>query len=188
MIGVIDIGAHWGEEYESWVNHGAKNFLFIEPIKANYERLLDKFPQYPVLHLALANHTGESKMFVDTAHHNLSASLLKPCLHTEVYPDVLFDKIETVKVDKLDNIEYNRKLYDHVYLTAQGMELDILKGAEKSLKNIKTITAEVFHKRLYEGSCLVEEVVEWLDDRGFDLMGIDVRNPHVWSYANFRRR
>ena len=188
MIGVIDIGAHWGEEYESWVKQGAKSFLLIEPIKSNYEVLLEKFPQYPVLNLALANHTGEAKMFVDTTHHSLSASLLTPKLHTEVYPDVLFDKVETVKVEKLDNIEYNRKLYDFIYMSAQGMELEILKGGEKSLKNIKAITTQVFHKRLYEGSCLADEITEWLGDRGFDLVSVNVRNPHVWSYANYKRR
>jgi hypothetical protein len=39
MKGVIDIGAHWFEEYEKWKVQGAGNFLLFEPIKENYDYL-----------------------------------------------------------------------------------------------------------------------------------------------------
>jgi FkbM family methyltransferase len=187
MIGVIDIGAHKFEEYEQWVKEGAKNFLLFEPISSNFEYLVKNFYEHIMYNVALANYQGETKMYVDSGHDCLSASILQPTLHGEDYPDILFDRVETVKVDKLDWTIYDRDDYDHLHMAVQGMELEVLKGAEQSLKHIDTISCQVFRKKLYEGSCLTQEVVEWLDDRGFDLVQI-VKRGIPWDVAKFKRR
>lgn len=171
MIGVIDIGAHWFEEHRQWHNQGARNFLLFEPITENYNHIINNFSSenIKVFKIALANYTGEAKMVTDPGHHYFSASLLTPTLHKEDYPAVDFSSFEIAQVDRLDNIEYDRSLYDFMYMTAQGSDLEILRGAEKSLGFINEIVCQSFTRRLYEGSFITPEIVEYLTDKQFIL-------------------
>jgi FkbM family methyltransferase len=188
MKGVINIGAHQFEEYKTWVKEGAANFLLFEPVEANFIYLLENFhgENIKMMKVALGNYTGEAEMYIDTNHRSLSASLLTPTDHLSDYPDIIFDQKETARVDKLDNIDYDRNLYDHIYITAQGMELEIFRGAEKSLKHIKTIKSQTWRKRLYEGSFITKELTEYLSGIGFVLKQIIPRGIS-WDHAIYER-
>jgi hypothetical protein len=185
MRGVIHIGAHRFEEYEMWKSQGATVFLLFEPISANVEYLKAAFPVYLTWHLALANYRGEATMYVDGKHNYLSASMLQPKAHLQEYPDVLFEQKETVPVDKLDWIIYDRSNYDHMHIAAQGMELEILKGGEESLKSIDTISCQVYQTELYKGCPLMEDIIAHLKD--FDFQGYSPRGKN-WGFASFKRK
>jgi len=187
--GVINIGAHYGEQYDSWVKQGAKNFIFIEPVSQNFEELLQDFKDKPnirLFKLALGNRTGKAIMYIDKMHLSFSASILKPTGHLDDYPGVEFTDKEEVDVTTLDLLDYDRTLYDHIYLTAQGMELDILKGAVNSLRHIKSIKMQVYRKPLYEGSFSIEEMTRYLLGKGFALHGIEDIGIS-WGYATYKR-
>lgn len=172
MKGVIDIGAHWFEEYEKWKAAGAIHFLLFEPVYANYRYILDNYKggNVRVLNVALANYNGHSEMYVDPDHQCLSSSLLFPTLHQRDYPNVKFSTKEIVQVRRLDDVDYDRTLYNHIYMTAQGMDLEILKSAENSLENILIIEAQGFRERLYKDSFISDEMIEWLRARDFKLI------------------
>jgi FkbM family methyltransferase len=189
MRGVIQIGAHVGEEFEGWESLGVKNYIFFEPIKTNYiklTRILPATENIQTHNLALGNMKGWVQMYTETEHQGKSCSILEPYLHLEQYPDIEFDGTETVAIDKLDNIEYDRTLYDHLHVDAQGYELEIFKGAIKSLRFIETITTEVYRKELYKGCPMIEEVTEFLNEQGFDLTGVFWRG-NSWGDAQFSR-
>jgi hypothetical protein len=78
----------------------------------------------------------------------------------------VFDSKELVQIDKLDNIEYDRSLYDFICLDVQGYELEVLKGAINSLQYVKELLIDV-HAGLYEGSATIDEIDALLSPLGF---------------------
>ena len=187
--GVIQVGAHYGEEYEEWVANGAENFIFFEPSKASYDKLIDILPKsdnIKTFNMALGNSTGEVEMYIETSHQGKSSSVLKPKGHLEQYPDITFEEKETVKIDKLDNIEYDDTLYDHLHIDTQGYELEVLRGAIGSLGCIKTIQVEVYREELYEGCPMIDEVVGFLFGYGFILESVKWRSE-TWGDCYLRK-
>jgi len=189
MKGVIQIGAHWAEEYEGWLSLGVENFIFFEPILANYNklcRILPKTDNIRIHRLAIGNMVGIIPMYVETEHQGKSCSILEPYLHLEQYPDIEFNDKVSVVIDKLDNIEYDRSLYDHLHVDTQGYELEVFRGAERSLGYIDTITTEVYRKELYKGCPMIDEVVSFLGDQGFKVKDVFWRG-NSWGDASFIR-
>jgi FkbM family methyltransferase len=135
--------------------------------------------------LALGNFKGKIKMFIETCHQGKSCSILEPLLHLDQYPDIEFNGIEWVNIDRLDNIDYNRRLYDHLHIDVQGYELEVLLGAVESLKYIETITCEVYRAELYRGCPMLEDITEYLF-QDFELVDIFWRGLS-WGDAKYER-
>jgi len=47
-------------------------------------------------------------------------------------------------------------------IDVQGFELEVLRGAKKTLKNIKWIMTEVNRDEVYENCCMVDEIDNFL--------------------------
>lgn len=167
--GVIHVGAHWGQEYQYYVNRGVENMIFFEPVKSNFEMLKMKLPEdenIKLFNIALGNETGTREMFIETANSGQSCSILEPDKHLIQYPEIAFKSKELVEIDKLDNIKFNRSLYNLLNIDTQGFELEVLKGAKETLKFINCIYMEVNRDSLYKGCPMVEEIDEYL--KGFN--------------------
>ena len=54
----------------------------------------------------------------------------------------------------------------------QGFELEALRGCESLLANFEWIYCECSFVELYSGQKLVADVIDWLSNRGFRLMGM----------------
>jgi FkbM family methyltransferase len=165
--GVIHVGAHWGQEYQEYVNRGIKNVMFFEPMKASYKKLVASLPKIKDIrcyNLALGNQTGEVEMFTETENGGQSSSILEPGTHLKMYPKIKFNGRETVKIDRLDNIPFDRSLYNMMMIDTQGFELEVLKGAKKTLKSIECIYVEVNRDEVYKGCPMVEEIDAYLKD------------------------
>lgn len=189
MKGVIQIGSHYAEEYEGWLSLGATNFIFFEPVPESYEkmvRILPKTDNIKTYQMAIGNLYGKAFMFIETEHQGKSCSILRPFLHLEQYPDIKFTHRIMVDINKLDNIEYDRSLYDHLHIDTQGYEVEVLKGANESLKSIETIECEVYRQELYHNCPMSDQVVNYLEQRGFELIDIFWRG-NTWGDAKFKR-
>jgi FkbM family methyltransferase len=161
--GVIVIGAWDGAEYSEFA--GVENMMFFEPIKENYERLIKTVPvNFKTFNLALGNMRGVAMMYVETKNKGMSCSVLEPGTHLESHPDIIFDKKAIVNIDRLDNIDFDRSLYNMILLDVQGYELEVLKGAEETLKSIDIIHTEVNTREVYKGCALIEEIDIYLSD------------------------
>jgi len=189
MKGVISIGSHYGEEYEGWLSLGAEHFIFFEPVSFNFKKLrkiLPKSENIKLYNLACGNSHGTASMWIEKSHQGKSCSLLEPYLHLKQYPDIEFKTKETVKVEKLDNIGYDRDLYDHLHVDTQGYEMEVLKGASHSINFIKTITIEVYKSELYRGCAMYDDVVSYLEGYSFMLLNVYWRGL-TWGDAKFER-
>jgi FkbM family methyltransferase len=189
MKGVIQVGANLAQEYEGWVAEGVENFIFFEPIAETYKKMCEILPKkdnIKTFRLAIGNMTGAVMINLEKVHGGKSCSVLNPLVHLEQYPDIVFSGKEMCFIDKLDNIEYDRSLYDHLHIDVQGYEMEVLKGAVESLKSIKTVEVEVYRAELYEGCPMFMDVVEWLYEQGFYLMGVKWIG-RTWGNADFKR-
>lgn len=191
MKGVICIGANLGQELEGWISLGIRDFILFEPVSSTFQKLkkiiANKDANIQLFNIALGNRRDRIMMFTETCHQGKSSSILEPLLHLEQYPDIEFDGKEFVELDKLDDIEYDRNLYDKMQIDTQGYEMEVLKGAEKSLASIDELTIEVYRKELYRGCPMIEEVTGWLSHRGFDVIDIYWRGL-TWGDCKLRRR
>jgi FkbM family methyltransferase len=119
------------------------------------------------IQMALGNTTGEVEMFVETANHGMSSSVLEPGSHLESYPQITFDTKEKVKIDKLDNLEFDRSKFNALNLDVQGYELEVLKGAANTLDTINIIFTEVNFAEVYKGCGKLVDIDEFLRGYGF---------------------
>jgi hypothetical protein len=67
---------------------------------------------------------------------------------------------------------------DFLKIDVQGYELEVLKGAQESLRNIEVILTEVNYLEVYQGAPLAAELIGWLSKREFVL----------YDVVNFMRR
>lgn len=165
LRGVIHVGAHVGLEYIDYVNEGLKNIMFFEPVRSSYLALLSALPEDPrvkTFNMALGNITGEVEMFIETANGGQSSSILEPGTHLQTHPKITFDSKELVKIDKLDNIDFDRSLYNVLNLDVQGYELEVLRGAENTLDYIDVIFSEVNTGEVYKGCGKMHEIDAYL--------------------------
>ncbi len=165
--GVIEVGAHYAEEYWGMVEGGIENFIFFEPIEANYKKMVSLLPDtdnisiYPI---ALGNFSGSIRMFVETDHQGKSCSILKPILHLEEYPDISFNDQETVTIDRLDNVDIDLDKFNMLQTDTQGYDLEVLMGAVNTLEFMDVVKVEVHRKELYEGAATIEQIDNFLTD------------------------
>jgi FkbM family methyltransferase len=163
--GVIHVGAHYGQEYQEYDEGGISNMIFFEPLQANYDKLIQLIPSsVKTFRIALGNETGQREMFVEKSNLSMSSSILEPVKHLEQYPWITFDYRETVSIDKLDNIEFDRGLYNVLNIDVQGFELNVLKGAVETLKTIDAIYIELNAVEMYKGCALVGEIDSFLSN------------------------
>lgn len=183
--GVIHIGAHWGREYLSYEKLRIQNMIFFEPVASNYEKLLKVLPKkksIKTFNLALGNEVGIKEMYIETANKGMSCSLLEPGTHLKQYPHITFDKRETVKINKLDNIAFDHTVYNMINIDVQGYELEVFKGAIKTLKTIDIIYSEVNFEELYKDCILVDGLDKFLSKFGFVRI-LTNNHPQAWGDA-----
>jgi len=169
--GIIHIGAHHGQEDYFYQNKKINNIMYFEPLSDNFRVLESNVPKNRVLHnLALGNEEKNISMYVERANKGMSSSVLKPQLHLKQYPHIVFNEVEEVKMTRLDNVEFNRKDYNFINIDVQGYELEVFKGAEKTLDHIDYIISEINNDYLYENGALLTELISFLSKYNFELV------------------
>jgi len=173
--GCIHIGAHEGQEYPLYEAFGIENLLFYEALPDNFKKLEEKLKEYSfnshkniivdARNVALGNINGTVEMHLED--RGLSSSVLKPKVHLWQYPGIKFEEKETVKITRLDDEEFDRGKYNFINIDVQGYELEVLRGAEETLKHVDLILAEVNKQEMYEGCAMIDEMDEFLEERNF---------------------
>lgn len=164
--GVIHVGAHFAEERPFYLQHGLK-VVWIEADPVTAEWLRENVPE-PVYECALWSETGERELYV-ASNRRMSSSLLRPKDHLNKYPGITFPETVTVKMDTLDALVAREGLerYDMLWADVQGAELEVLRGGEETLKEMKALVLEINFEELYEGCALASDIDAWLGERGF---------------------
>jgi FkbM family methyltransferase len=108
--GVIHIGAHFGQEYNTYKNNGVENTMFFEPVPQTLKVLSEYLSVKSILiNKALGNENKKMTMNIEFANNGQSSSLLEPSLHLKQYPHIVFEDtidVEMVRLDDFINENY----------------------------------------------------------------------------------
>ncbi len=167
--GVIHVGAHFGQEDDTYKELGIKNRLYFEPLLLNFNTLKNSIKDDDVIIVkkALGNEKKIVSMYVETKNNGMSSSILEPKLHTKQFPDIVFNSTEDVELDRLDDLEYDFSKYNMMNIDVQGFELEVLKGSINTLKNIDYIIVEINNAELYAGCPMFNDINNFLVNHNF---------------------
>lgn len=174
--GVIQIGAHWGQEDSLYDDLGISNKIYFEPLSKNFSILKNNVSDNcQCIRTALGNMVGEVEMNVEEANNGMSCSVLDPGIHLQQYPHIKFISKELVPITKLDLINFDRSKFNFINIDVQGYELEVFKGSSETLNTIDYIVAEVNRAEVYINCVKVNELDNYLLNKGF------VRTETNWA-------
>ena len=185
-IGVLHVGAHTGEENESYLREGIPqtSIYWVEAIPELASRLSQRLPN---VIQAVVSDTVEPVTF-NITNFPASSSMLELKDHLYEHPEVttLF-RMSTVSTP-LDTLADAHSIRANILnMDIQGAELKCLKGFEKHLPAYDLVYTEVNVKELYANCALLHEMDAWLGERGFDRKELCM-TPHGWGDAVYVRR
>ena len=187
---IYDIGAcvlHWtNEAARIWPDAEIVAFEAMDSTEFLYQERKMKY------HIGvLSNETGKEVEFYQNDVHPGGNSYYKE--NEVVNPDTVnyFNdthkrKLKTVTVDAVSNLKRFPKP-DLVKMDVQGAELDVLKGAVETLKDVKHVILELQVVEYNKGAPLRDEVIAYMAEQGFDCNGIFSNNGPDGDYHFIRR-
>jgi FkbM family methyltransferase len=184
ISGVVHIGAHFGEEYDLYKSLQINEMLFFEPAKSNFQQLVSRVPKELCINKALGNYHGTAFMNIETANLGQSNSILEPELHLQQYPNIIFEGKEEIDVTTLDSYETDK--FNLINMDVQGYELEVLKGATKTLNHIDYIISEVNIDNVYTDCAKLHEVDAFLRDFGFNRLETNMAGT-TWGDAFYAK-
>lgn len=179
--GVLHIGAHHGQEYNTYKHLEIDPIIFIEALPDTFKILKQNVGEECIcINTAIGNSEGFINMYVDEQNLGGSSSILKPKLHLEQYPHILFSKNIKVELTKIDLLKIPS--CNFINIDIQGYELEALRGASNYLKNINYAMLEVNRDVVYEGCALIDEIDLFL--KSYNLIRVETDwAGHTWGDA-----
>ena len=177
--GILHIGAHYGQEAESYFKSGAR-VIWFEGMPDVFETLSHRIEIYPNQTAVLAV-LGDSNRLVSfnvTDNQGQSSSVFS-LAKGHRFPTKVVSEI-SLQMKRLDEILKSKDLADfsHWVVDVQGAELIVLQGAGELLDNCYTLDVEVSTYETYTGGARFEELDSFLKERGFLPLWEFAKNSH----------
>ncbi|MBD2774954.1 FkbM family methyltransferase [Iningainema sp. BLCCT55] len=170
----IDIGCNTGDVLAHIVQLSPSGYHYaFEPLPRLATRLKNKFPHVDIRQVALSNSEGETSFWYVVNAPALSS--LKKDIWKRHIRDAITENI-TVKTQRLDDILNPELKIDLVKVDVEGVELEVLKGA---IRTLKTHRPYVFfeHGELVDGKPVH-------DRRIYDLL-VNECNLHIFELRSW---
>ncbi len=183
---VVDVGARAGFE-PHWLFYGDQAKLIgFEPDEKECKRLNKQMfnSGNSIFPVALHQNRGK-KTFYITSYHLSSSSFYQPDMEfCKRFPDEANLVVEkTIEIDTIDFDSFANENHissvDFIKLDTEGSELDILKGAVRSLrKSVIGVSVEVEFLPVHKDQPVFSEVDPFMRQNGFWLFDLSVyRKP-----------
>ena len=174
----FDIGASIGR-WSSRVSQDfpESSFDLFEPLidhapsyRLKMETTLARHPQFRLHKIALGGECAKTRMYLYP--ENLVGSTALPLGATP--PDARCVEVDMMTIDYVIE-EFRLPIPQVIKMDTQGCELNILKGATRTLRDVEVLLLECWLTRAYgKPTPLLLEVAEWL--RAYDF--------HLWDLGN----
>ena len=190
-ISLLDVGAANGV-YDRWTSvQKYIDYFAVEPDLRSSNELISSESNSPynsqtLIKRALWHSNGE--VTLNLCRKPMASSVYTP---NREFIDLFQDperndivdkvKIECTTIDDLN--KQTGMLFDVIKLDVQGAELDVLKGATKSLSSVIAIDIEVELCELYLGQPLFDQIFSFLRQTGLEF--IDFTFIYRWSPDQF---
>lgn len=176
---IIDVGANDGG-YGRMLRNGGYlgQILSFEPLSDTHKKLQQAAADDSNWHIAerqaIGSHDGEIK--INLAGNTTSSSILPMnSAHVEAAPHSKYIGSELVPIRRLDSIEHkcieNSKAI-LLKIDTQGYEIEVLRGAENTLKRVVGAQIELSLTPLYTGQALYRNIIDHMSAHGFSLWGV----------------
>lgn len=176
---VLDIGANIGQYGMHLREDGyTAKIISFEPISdvfSELKRTASHDALWRPVNVALGDYDGTAEINVSGRSVSSSLHAMLP-RHIDSAPETACIRTENIQINRLDTIfeKYcDNAVNIYMKVDAQGYGMEVMKGAEGSLKKIRGIQMEVSLVQLYENEVLLEEMVKYLRERGFSPMSIE---------------
>jgi len=176
---LFDIGANKGQYALNMRELGYCNkIISFEPLKEAFKELKNaavKDEKWIVNNYALGSENSTS--VINVAGNSYSSSILTMLpKHIESAPESRFvgqEEIEIKKLDSIFSLFCDNKNSVMIKIDTQGYEKNVIDGALESLKTIRIIQLEMSIIPLYEKEMLFDEMIKYLDNKGFSLFSLE---------------
>jgi FkbM family methyltransferase len=174
---VIDVGANRGQ-FALFALHRfpRARVLCFEPLLEAHQKLTEVVGDDPRVHIeCCAVGSVDGSLSLNVTRSDDSSSLLQPtALQLRTFPNT--DSVSSLDVpvrtldDTIDAEELTRPFL--LKIDVQGFELEVLRGAQRLLKEDGDLLVESSFAELYAGQALANEVIAALWSQGYRLRGI----------------
>lgn len=191
---LIHVGAHLVQEREMYRSTDFEPVLWVEAqpfIFGQAQNLLKDYEKQQIVNTALWSVSDVELTFYIAGDEGSSSSLLEPHLISASHPQVFTREKYKITTKSLDDLLAGQKLannYKILVLDVQGAEIEVLRGAEKTLKNVDTIVSEISTLELYKGNARIKDLIEFLDSEGFTFAASEINRATGWGEGLFIRR
>jgi FkbM family methyltransferase len=203
VMGIVHAGAHLCEEASDYnrVFGTGIEVWWIEGNPAVLPLIAQALASYPNQHYqqcVLGGKDHEERKFNITNYAGMSSSLLEFGTHPEFSPDTVFESQLTVETETLDTLlghryasipYYASILYANMLvMDLQGVELEVLHGAQIFLQSVDFIMTEVNKDEVYVGCSKIWDIDDFLLGAGFMRMETHWVGDQGWGDAFYCRR
>jgi len=179
--GVIHIGANDGYEVQWYKALGINNIICFEPLKSAFDIFKDKYPDVKIYNVALGDKNETRKLNIATGD-GCGSTLLKSKTG-EKYVGAVKVKVATYD-DFIEKEKIDISLFDALVIDVQGFEMQVLLGMGKYINNFNRINIEVSKTPQYEGEASGEEILKYLQARGFRALNEVPKKPHLHIHSD----
>jgi FkbM family methyltransferase len=183
---VLDVGANAGQYAKQLRREGYRGrIVSFEPVNEPFlelSRHASGDVRWECRRIALADTEGTAEIHV-AGNSAMSSSLLEMKeRHVHAAPDSAYvgsERIDTARLDHLAGELADGAKHILMKLDVQGAEDRVLRGGTDLLARVDLLEIELSLVRLYDGQWLLPEMLTWLAERGFTLIGMEpvLRDP-----------
>lgn len=185
--GVFHVGAHHGQEISSYLKFGAVNLALVEPDPGNFSILAKNAPATAALfQTALGDKEGKARFHVAT-NAGQSSSVLAPKKHLKCFPSVRFNRDIEVPICRMDQLPLDFSKFDLLVIDVQGAELMVMQGAGDLLDGFSHVITEFHEDEFYLGCARLNQIEDFLRERGFEKKSEVRRGGGEWGDALFSK-
>jgi len=187
ISGIVHVGAHYGEEIESYLENNVQKIVCFEPLIENLQVLINKKSKsVKIFPYALGEKEETVTMYRST--NNLeSSSVLKPKKHLDLYQGIHFPNSTEVQMKKLSSFKKYISNCNFLNMDVQGYEFQVLLGAEECINQFDYIYTEVNRDETYENNVLIDKIDEYLEINGFIRVETDWSGL-IWGDAFYIKK
>jgi len=152
----------------------------FEPLAMHFEEFQTRTQAVAGVRLhRVALGAAAAKLEMDVMDFSDASSFLPATAATRAEFDLHSIRHENLVVFPLDPFRAQHQLPapDLVKLDVQGYELEVLRGAEETLRTTRAVLTEVSFREYYRGQPLFHDVVAFLATRGFLLQALGESTP-----------